>query len=88
MIRSGDITDRYSDDYDVTDPNDYEYLQASTLSSPNGNFGNSELEAELTPYDRPYRLENWPMEDLVMYCGGDYAKYENFRQRFMIGDAA
>lgn len=31
-------------------------------------------EEELAPYDKPYRLENWPMDDLVMYVGGSYAK--------------
>lgn len=69
---SGGITDRYSDGYDVVDPNDYEYLQTTVLSSPNDNFGNEEL--ELTPYDKPYRLENWPLEDLIGFVGGVYAK--------------
>lgn len=26
----------------------------------------------LVPYDKPYRLENWPDDDLVAYCGGHY----------------
>jgi hypothetical protein len=28
----------------------------------------------LTPYEKPYRLENWDFDDLVMYVGGIYAK--------------
>jgi hypothetical protein len=28
----------------------------------------------LSPYAEPYRLENWPLEDLIAYVGGPYAK--------------
>lgn len=26
--------------------------------------------------ERPYRLENWDLEDLIMYVGGDRSLYE------------
>lgn len=30
----------------------------------------------LSPYKEPYRLENWDLEDLIMYVGGDRSLYE------------
>lgn len=32
-------------------------------------------EALFSPYERPFRLENWDREDLVMYVGGDKELY-------------
>lgn len=28
----------------------------------------------LSPYEKPYRLENWHPEDLIAYVGGGFAK--------------
>lgn len=37
-------------------------------------------------YDGPKaRLENWHLEDLAAYCGGDYSKYEGYKERWVIG---
>jgi hypothetical protein len=29
---------------------------------------------DLFPHEKPMLLHQWPLEDLVMYCGGEYAK--------------
>lgn len=56
--------------------NDYEIQQ--DLALPHNQYADDEeLEIELTPYDRPYRLENWPIEDLIMYVGGNRGLYSN-----------
>lgn len=34
-----------------------------------------EEELELTPYEMPYRLDNWPIDDLIMFVGGDRSLY-------------
>lgn len=36
----------------------------------------AQLMPDLFPYERPMMLENWPIEDLVAYCGGEYAYVE------------
>lgn len=53
---------------DVLDLNDFEYQQDlySGLDLPETT---PEDELLLTPYDKPYRLDNWPVEDLEAYCG-------------------
>lgn len=30
----------------------------------------------LTPYEKPYRIEHWDREDLIMYVGGDKELYQ------------
>ncbi|HVV11622.1 hypothetical protein [Amycolatopsis sp.] len=39
-------------------------------------IGDEEDVPGLTGYDRPYRLENWPPEDLESYVGGPFVKRE------------
>lgn len=71
MIRSAQY--QYEvDDYDVRDHNDQEYLQFLIEDGDKDEAATNEL--LLTPYDKPYRLENWHPEDLVSYVGGIYAK--------------
>ena len=40
-------------------------------------WDNPEADEEFnpTPYAQPYRLENWPREDLIMYVGGSRELY-------------
>jgi hypothetical protein len=33
-----------------------------------------EVFPELFPHQKKMLLHNWPLEDLVMYCGGEYMK--------------
>lgn len=71
-MREIPLSDYYTPNVPDPTSDDYEELQAAYLSSPNDNFRNEEF--FLTPYEKPYRLENWPQDDLVMYVGGNYAK--------------
>lgn len=58
--------------YEDDDSNDFERQQDLYASEPF--YGETEDEALLTPYEKPYRLENWDEDDLVAYVGGIYAK--------------
>lgn len=49
----------------------YEFIEEGKFPA---RLRETNAELELTPYERPYRLENWAIEDLVMYVGGIYAK--------------
>lgn len=51
----------------------YKFLATGTFESDNPGSSEEEL---LTPYEKPYRLENWDREDLIMYVGGDRSLYE------------
>ncbi|MDA3643816.1 hypothetical protein LZ318_11745 [Saccharopolyspora indica] len=62
----GDISKGIYDDEDL---DDYERQQDRALPH-NPYADDEELELELTPFDKPYRLENWPIEDLIGYVGG------------------
>ena len=66
------------DGYDVVDHDDYEYKQfLSEDRMPTRVHEKDENIAfvtQLTGYSEPYRLENWPLDDLIAYVGGTYAK--------------
>lgn len=32
----------------------------------------SQVVPEAFPHVRPFRLDNWPLQDLEMFCGGEY----------------
>lgn len=55
------------------DLDDFEYQQ--DLYSDDGPTEEVSDEQLMTPYDKPYRLENWHREDLIMYVGGDRSLY-------------
>jgi len=58
--------------YEDEDLNDYERQQ--DLAS--GTYGYAEADSNEIPgiYAQPYRLNNWPLEDLIAYVGGNFAK--------------
>ena len=62
------VVSHYEDEY----LNDFERQQDLYVSEPF--YGDDEDERLLTPYEQPYRLENWDPEDLIAYVGGTYAK--------------
>ena len=57
--------------YEDNDPDDFERQQDAYASEP---FYDDEDVSLLTPYEQPYRLNNWPLEDLISFVGGPYAK--------------
>ena len=40
---------------------------------------------DLYPDEKPARLENWEVDDIIAYCGGVAAKYQFYRQRYILG---
>jgi len=58
--------------YEDEDPNDYERQQ----DMASGTYDYVEADPNEIPgiYTDPYRLNNWPLDDLVTYVGGIYAK--------------
>lgn len=57
--------------YEDDGSTDFERQQDACASEP---FCADDDLSLLSPYQRPYRLENWPMEDLIAYVGGNFAK--------------
>lgn len=58
----------------------------------NGMGGNELYRAELTPELFPHQklmmLDNWPLEDLEMYVGGQFTpgyQFKNYNQRYILG---
>lgn len=39
-----------------------------------GNMYRAFVFPELYPKERPARVDNWPIEDRIAYCGGEYFK--------------
>lgn len=56
--------------YEDSDLNDFE-RQQDLFASDAFHEGDEQI---LTPYEKPYHLENWHPDDLVAFCGGIYAK--------------
>lgn len=61
--------DRYQDDITRA----YKFIETGMFDADNPG---TEEELLLTPYEEPYRLENWHREDLIMYVGGDKELYQ------------
>lgn len=37
-------------------------------------FYRAQITPDLFPHQKQMKVENWPEEDRVMFCGGEYAK--------------
>lgn len=70
------LSDYYTGSYRDELTEAYEFIEDGKFPA---RLRETNEELKLTPYNRPYRLENWPIEDLVTYVGGIYAK-EEFEQ--------
>ena len=65
------LSDYYTGSYRDELTEAYEFIEDGKFPA---RLRETNEELKLTPYNRPYRLENWPIDDLVTYVGGIYAK--------------
>ncbi|AHG23835.1 hypothetical protein CH25_gp51 [Mycobacterium phage EagleEye] len=57
---------------------------------PGSELYRAEVVPDLFPHQKLMMLENWPQDDLEMYCGGVFTpgyEYKNVPRRFITGAA-
>lgn len=51
-------------------------IMDADFNGPSSEMYRAEVFPELFPHQKPMLIDNWPWDDLVMYCGGPYLEME------------